>query len=56
MPTTQPPIQWVAGTLSLGVKRQEREVDHSPHLAPSSKNEWSCTPLPQIRLHGMVLS
>jgi hypothetical protein len=30
---TQPPIQWVTGTLSLGVKRQEREADHSP---PSS--------------------
>jgi len=30
---TQPPIQWVAGTLSLGVKRPGREADHSP---PSS--------------------
>jgi hypothetical protein len=30
---TQPPIQWVPGTLSLGVKRQGREADHSP---PSS--------------------
>jgi hypothetical protein len=30
---TQPPIQWVPGDLSLGVKRQEREADHSP---PSS--------------------
>jgi hypothetical protein len=27
---TQPPIQWVAGTLSLGVKQLEREADHSP--------------------------
>jgi hypothetical protein len=30
---TQPPIQWVPGALSLGLKRPEREADHSP---PSS--------------------
>jgi hypothetical protein len=30
---TQPPIQWVPGTLSLGVKRSGRKADHSP---PSS--------------------
>jgi hypothetical protein len=27
---TQPPIQWVPGALSLGVKRSGREADHSP--------------------------
>jgi hypothetical protein len=27
---TQPPIQWVPGALSPGVKRQGREADHSP--------------------------
>jgi hypothetical protein len=27
---TQPPIQWVPGALSLGVKQQGREADHSP--------------------------
>jgi hypothetical protein len=26
---TQPPIQWLSGALSLGVKRQRREADHS---------------------------
>jgi hypothetical protein len=31
--STQPPIQWVPGSFSLGVKRQVREADHSP---PSS--------------------
>jgi hypothetical protein len=31
--TTQPPIQWVPGSLSLGVRLPEREADHSP---PSS--------------------
>jgi hypothetical protein len=30
---TQPPIQWVLGALSLGVKRPGREADNSP---PSS--------------------
>jgi hypothetical protein len=30
---TQPPIQWVPGALSLGVKRPGREADHS---SPSS--------------------
>jgi len=27
---TQPSIQWVLGVLSLGLKRPEREADHSP--------------------------
>jgi hypothetical protein len=30
---TQPPIQWVLGALSLGVKQPGHEADHSP---PSS--------------------
>jgi hypothetical protein len=30
---THPPIQWVPGALSLGVKLPGREADHSP---PSS--------------------
>jgi hypothetical protein len=29
MPSTQPPIQWVPGALSPGVKRPGHEVDHS---------------------------
>jgi hypothetical protein len=31
--STQPPIQWVPGALSSGVKRLEHEANHSP---PSS--------------------
>jgi hypothetical protein len=27
---TQPPIEWVPGALSLGIKRPVREADHSP--------------------------
>jgi hypothetical protein len=36
---TQPPIQWVPGDLSLGVKRLRREADHSPPSRAKVK-EW----------------
>jgi hypothetical protein len=36
---TQPPIQWVPGALSLGVKRPRREADHSPPSSAEVK-EW----------------
>jgi hypothetical protein len=36
---TQPPIQWVLGTLSLGIKRPGREADHSPSSSTEVK-EW----------------
>jgi hypothetical protein len=39
---TQPPIQWVPGALSLGVKRLGREADHSP---PSSFEVKECVEL-----------
>jgi hypothetical protein len=39
---TQPPIQWVLGALPLGVKRPEREADHSP---PSSAEVKECVEL-----------
>jgi hypothetical protein len=44
---TQPPIQWVPGALSLGVKRQGRESDHSPPSSADVKNVWSYTSTPQ---------
>jgi hypothetical protein len=34
---TQPPIQWVLGALSLGVKRPGREADHSPQSSAEVK-------------------
>jgi hypothetical protein len=40
--TTQPPIQWVPGALSLGVKRPGREADHSP---PSNAEVKECMEL-----------
>jgi len=39
---TQPPIQWVLGALSLGLKQLGHEADHSP---PSSA---------KIRVHGAI--
>jgi hypothetical protein len=53
---TQPPIQWVQGALSPGVKRSGREVDHSPAPSDEVKNAWSCYPHSPIRLQGVVLS
>jgi hypothetical protein len=39
---TQSPIKWVAGVLSLGVKRPGREADHS---IPSSAEVRECVEL-----------
>jgi hypothetical protein len=44
---TQPPIQWVPGALSLGVKRQGREADHSPPSSAEVKSTWSYNSTPQ---------
>jgi hypothetical protein len=35
--STQPLIQWVPGATSPGVKRQEREADHSPPVSVEVK-------------------
>jgi hypothetical protein len=43
---TQPPIQWVPGALSSGVKRSGREVDHSPPTSAEVKNIWIYTSTP----------
>jgi hypothetical protein len=52
---TQPPIEWVLGAVSLGVKRQGREADHSPPSSAEVKNVFSYLHSP-IRLHGVVFS
>jgi hypothetical protein len=44
---TQPPVQWVPGALSLGVKQLRREGDHSPLSSAEVKNAWSYTSAPQ---------
>jgi hypothetical protein len=43
---TQPPIQWVPGVLSLGVKRPGREADHSPPTSAEVKKMWLYTSTP----------
>jgi hypothetical protein len=40
---TQPPIQWVPGILSLGVKRPGREAGYSLPSSAEVKNAWSYT-------------
>jgi len=44
--STQTPIQWVPGALSLGVKWHGREADHSPPSSFEVKNVWSYTSTP----------
>jgi len=46
----------VLGDLSLGVKRPEREVDHSPPSTAVAKNSRSYYLHFPIRLHGVVLN
>jgi hypothetical protein len=55
MKSIQPPIQWVPGALSQGIKRAEREVDQSPPTSAEVKKMWIYTSTP-IRLHGVVFN
>jgi hypothetical protein len=50
MGPTQPPIQWVPGALSLGVKWPGQEADHSLPSSAEDKNVWSYTSTPPICL------
>jgi hypothetical protein len=44
--STQPPIQWLPGTLSPWVKRQGREADNSPQSGAQVKKMWIYTSTP----------
>jgi hypothetical protein len=44
--STQRPIQWVPGALSLGIKREEREADQSLPASAEVKNIWIYTSSP----------
>jgi hypothetical protein len=44
--TSQPPIQWVPGPLSLGVKPPGREADHSHPCSANFKIDGAMPPLP----------
>jgi phage terminase large subunit-like protein len=43
---TQPPIQWVPGAISPGIKRLEREGDHSHPTSAEVKKTWIYTSTP----------
>jgi hypothetical protein len=45
---TQPPIRWVTGALSLGVKRSGREADHSPPSSAEVKKREAIHPFPNM--------
>jgi hypothetical protein len=53
---TQPPIQWVPGTFSPGVKRQGLESDHSTPISVEVKKNVDLYSYCPIRLHGLVLN
>jgi hypothetical protein len=44
--STQPPIQWVPGALSLGVKQPGHEANHSPPASAKIKKMWIYTSIP----------
>jgi len=50
------PIQQVPGALSLEVKRQGCEDDHTPQSSAEVKNVWSYASISSMCLHGVVLS
>jgi hypothetical protein len=52
---TQPPIQWILGALSPGVKWLGHEADHSLPSSAKVKNMWCFTSIP-VYLHGVMLS
>jgi len=47
-------VQLVPGALTSGVKRPEREADHSPPSSAEVKDAWSYTSFPAIHLQGIV--
>jgi hypothetical protein len=47
---TQPPIQWVSGALSPGIKRPGSAADRSPPSSAEVKNDGA------IRPHGVLLN
>ena len=50
--STQPPVQWVQGVLSSGVKLSESGVDLSPASSTEAKRGWNYIPTPLHR-HGL---
>jgi hypothetical protein len=53
--STQPPIQYVPGALSPGVKRPGRESDHSPPASAEIKKMWIYTSTPPYAFMAQYL-
>jgi hypothetical protein len=53
--STQPPIQWVPGTLSPGVKWQGREADHSSPANAEVNKMWIYTSTPPYAFMALCL-
>jgi len=53
---TQSHMQVVPKALTPAVKRLGREADYSPPSTAAVTNAWSYTPIPPVRLRGVVLS
>jgi hypothetical protein len=54
--SAQPPIYWVPGALSLGVKRPRCEADHSPPVVLRSRKSGSIHPLLYMTIFCVVLN
>jgi hypothetical protein len=52
---TQPPVWWLSGTLSLGLKGPEFEADHQPPTTAEVKTTsiYRCTA--PIRINGLAI-
>jgi hypothetical protein len=48
--STRPPVQWVPGALSPGVKRLVRKADNSTPSGAGVKNAWNYTAIPHTSL------
>jgi hypothetical protein len=53
--STQPPIRWIRGGTSRGVKRPGREGDHLPLTSAEVKNGGAVPPFP-IHRHGAMIN
>jgi hypothetical protein len=53
--STKPPVQWVPGALSPGVKRTGREADHSPPTSDEVKKMWIYTSTPPYAFMAQCL-
>jgi hypothetical protein len=53
---TKPPIQWTPGALFPGIRRQQREADHSPSSSAEVKSVGATPPLSHTSSwHGAYL-